>query len=149
MEGLKTVFVKLGGKKSDLGIPASGAQLSFKVRRPSLSASERKGRSLTGVGTAQLGARLSGESWSGGASQTPVPPAHPAGSVHHNELFEFVFWASPGFLFLSLNELASSFPHLQLPLLHQIWREVEGKWNTKAHRAKRRKPAVRDCGTHA
>lgn len=85
MEGLKTVFVKLGGKKSDLGIPASGAQLSFKVRRPSLSANERKGRSLTGVETAQRGARLSGESWSGGAPATPVPPARPPRGVRASQ----------------------------------------------------------------
>lgn len=29
LEGLKTVFVKLGEKKSDAGMSASGAQLSF------------------------------------------------------------------------------------------------------------------------
>lgn len=67
------------------------------------------------------------------------PPVRPAGSVHHNELFEFVFWACPGFLFLSLNELASSYPHLQLPLLHQIWREVERKWEYENSQGKEEK----------
>lgn len=64
------------------------------------------------MGAASHGARPSGERWSGGASQPPIPRLPPVGSVHHNRLLEFVSWACPGFFFFFLNELAlSSLPN--------------------------------------
>lgn len=101
LEGLTTVLVKFGGKKSDAGIPAGGAQLSFRSNL-------RKGRGFAGVGTAPRAPQPWGENWSWGACLPSPPRVLTAGSVHHNGLVEFLSWACPEFLFLLKYELALS-----------------------------------------